>query len=584
MSKRIDANSLAMENIRQRKTRSTCMILLVALFSLIVYMGSMFSLSLSRGLESLSDRLGADVIVVPAGYKAEIESVLLKGEPSTFYLPADTIDKLKKFNEIEKMTPQIYVATLSASCCSYPVQIIGIDIDTDFLIYPWITHNIDKELKDGEAIVGSHVIGEKGETVHFFNEELKIVGRLKQTGIGFDATVFVNQNTAKQLAKASERITANKVAEEDVISSVMIKAKPGVDSVKLASKISKELSKEGIFAMFSKKFVNSISSNLKVLSTSILVLVGAIWILSIVVLSISFTAIFNERKKEMAVLRVLGASKKMLREIILKEAVILSLWGAGIGSFLGVILSVAQLPLLASKFSMPFLSPSLLQYIGIFILSFVLGVIIGPLFAVKDVNLNILDGDFVHIIGRSGSGKSTLLNIVAGLLSADNGTLSLDGTNYLELNDEEKSKFRNKNIGFIPQSPALLGYLNILENIRLPYDMYEKDGDSEGKARYFLNELGLEHLAKSYPKELSGGELRRIIIARALMTEPRILIADEPTSDLDIEATKEVMDLLKKINEKGTSILIVTHELETLKYGKKVYTMSEGVLTEGRNL
>ena len=205
-------------------------------------------------------------------------------------------------------------------------------------------------------------------------------------------------------------------------------------------------------------------------------------------------------------------------------------------------------------------------------------------FAVKDVNLNISDGDFIHIIGRSGSGKSTFLNIVAGLLSADKGSLSLDGTNYMELSDEEKSEFRNKNIGFIPQSPALLSYLNVLENIRLPYDMYEKDGDSEGKARYFLNELGLEHLAKSYPKELSGGELRRIIIARALMTDPKILIADEPTSDLDIEATKEVMDLLKKINEKGTTVLIVTHELDTLKYGKKVYTMSEGVLTEGRNL
>ena len=205
-------------------------------------------------------------------------------------------------------------------------------------------------------------------------------------------------------------------------------------------------------------------------------------------------------------------------------------------------------------------------------------------FAVKDVNLNISDGDFIHIIGRSGSGKSTLLNIVAGLLSADKGTLLLDGTNYLELSDEEKSKFRNKNIGFIPQSPALLSYLNVLENIRLPYDMYEKDGDSEGKARYFLNELGLEHLAKSYPKELSGGELRRIIIARALMTDPKILIADEPTSDLDIEATKEVMDLLKKINEKGTTVLVVTHELDTLKYGKKVYTMSEGILEDGKKL
>ena len=205
-------------------------------------------------------------------------------------------------------------------------------------------------------------------------------------------------------------------------------------------------------------------------------------------------------------------------------------------------------------------------------------------FAVKDVNLNISDGDFIHIIGRSGSGKSTFLNIVAGLLSVDKGSLSLDGTNYMELPDEEKSKFRNKNIGFIPQSPALLSYLNVLENIRLPYDMYEKDGDSEGKARYFLNELGLEHLAKSYPKELSGGELRRIIIARALMTEPKILIADEPTSDLDIEATKEVMDLLKKINEKGTTVLVVTHELDTLKYGKKVYTMSEGILEDGKKL
>ena len=205
-------------------------------------------------------------------------------------------------------------------------------------------------------------------------------------------------------------------------------------------------------------------------------------------------------------------------------------------------------------------------------------------FAVKDVNLNVENGDFIQIIGRSGSGKSTFLNIVAGLLSADNGTLNLDGTNYLDLNDEKKSEFRNKNIGFIPQSPALLSYLNILENIRLPYEMYQKDGDSEGRARYYLQELGLEHLANSYPKELSGGELRRIIIARALMNDPKIIIADEPTSDLDIEATKEVMDLLKKINDNGTTVLIVTHELDTLKYGKKVFTMSEGILTEGKGL
>ena len=205
-------------------------------------------------------------------------------------------------------------------------------------------------------------------------------------------------------------------------------------------------------------------------------------------------------------------------------------------------------------------------------------------YAVNNVNLNIEKGDFIHIIGRSGSGKSTLLNILAGLLSADKGEVLLEGQNYTILEDEEKSKFRNENIGFIPQSPALLSYLNVLENIRLAYDLYHTDGSSEEKARYFLKELGLEHLANSYPKELSGGELRRVIILRALITDVKILIADEPTSDLDIEATREVMELLQKLNERGLTILIVTHELDTLKYGKSIYTMSEGVLTPGNHL
>lgn len=205
-------------------------------------------------------------------------------------------------------------------------------------------------------------------------------------------------------------------------------------------------------------------------------------------------------------------------------------------------------------------------------------------YAVNNVNLNIEKGDFIHIIGRSGSGKSTLLNILAGLLSADKGEVLLEGQNYTLLEDEEKSKFRNENIGFIPQSPALLSYLNVLENIRLAYDLYHTDGSSEEKARYFLKELGLEHLANSYLKELSGGELRRVIILRALITDVKILIADEPTSDLDIEATREVMELLQKLNERGLTILIVTHELDTLKYGKSIYTMSEGVLTPGNHL
>lgn len=206
-------------------------------------------------------------------------------------------------------------------------------------------------------------------------------------------------------------------------------------------------------------------------------------------------------------------------------------------------------------------------------------------YAIKNINLNIERGDFIHIIGRSGSGKSTLLNIIAGLLTPDEGEVILNDVNYTNLNDDDKSKFRNEKIGFIPQSPTMLSYLTVLENIILPYDLYNReDEDIEGKAKYLLDELGASYFASSYPSELSGGELRKVIIARALINSPDIIIADEPTSDLDIENTKEVMEMLNKLNSKGTTVIVVTHELDTLKYGKKVFTMSDGILKEGKYL
>src|SRR3712207_2701406 len=135
-------------------------------------------------------------------------------------------------------------------------------------------------------------------------------------------------------------------------------------------------------------------------------------------------------------------------------------------------------------------------------------------YAVNNVNLNIEKGDFIHIIGRSGSGKSTLLNILAGLLSADKGEVLLEGQNYTLLEDEEKSKFRNENIGFIPQSPALLSYLNVLENIRLAYDLYHTDGSSEEKARYFLK-------SEEHTSELQS---RQYLVCRLLLEKKHTIL------------------------------------------------------------
>lgn len=204
--------------------------------------------------------------------------------------------------------------------------------------------------------------------------------------------------------------------------------------------------------------------------------------------------------------------------------------------------------------------------------------------AVNGVDLSIHQGDFVNIIGRSGSGKSTLLNMAAGLLMPTSGSIRLNGTELYALKDKDISELRNTRLGYIPQGLGTLSTLTVFDNVRLPYFLSRRQGDASGRASFLLDEVGISALADMLPSQLSGGELRRVLIARALMNEPDILIADEPTSDLDIETTREIMELFARINKNGTTILIVTHELDTLEFGNRVLTMASGQLTEGSHL
>jgi ABC-type lipoprotein export system ATPase subunit len=199
--------------------------------------------------------------------------------------------------------------------------------------------------------------------------------------------------------------------------------------------------------------------------------------------------------------------------------------------------------------------------------------------AVNGVNLSVEPGDFISIIGRSGSGKSTLLNMSAGLLKPSTGTVLFDGQDIFSLQDLSISLLRNERIGFVPQGQSLLSNFNVLENVCIPWFLFRREGDPEERAFSLLKKTGIGHLAASYPKELSGGEMRRTAIARALINNPDIIIADEPTSDLDAETTAEIMRLLSDVSKEGTAVLIVTHELDTLSYGNKVYFMNEGNLS-----
>ena len=202
----------------------------------------------------------------------------------------------------------------------------------------------------------------------------------------------------------------------------------------------------------------------------------------------------------------------------------------------------------------------------------------GSFKAVDRVDLSVSPGDFVSIIGRSGSGKSTLLNMIAGLIVPTSGSIEVEEESILSLDDEVISRYRNSKLGYVPQGQSVLANLTVLDNVLLPFYFFKREGEPQKKALSLLDQVGISHLAQSFPRQLSGGELRRVSIARALINNPLLLIADEPTGDLDAQTTREIMKLFVQISQNGTAILMVTHELDTVDYGNCVYTMDAGRL------
>ena len=198
--------------------------------------------------------------------------------------------------------------------------------------------------------------------------------------------------------------------------------------------------------------------------------------------------------------------------------------------------------------------------------------------AVKETSLILPAGQLTEITGRSGSGKSTLLHMLAGLLTPTTGRVLLGGTDLYALDDAERSKLRNGSIGVIPQGQTALRSLTVLENVKLPYTMYG-DEASDDTTLELLERVGLAALRDAYPNELSGGELRRLAIARALLRKPRVLLADEPTSNLDDENTRAVLRLLRHCANEGAAVLLVTHERAAAEYADRVLCMSSGVLS-----
>ena len=207
------------------------------------------------------------------------------------------------------------------------------------------------------------------------------------------------------------------------------------------------------------------------------------------------------------------------------------------------------------------------------------------LHVLKGINFSVKKGELVAIMGSSGSGKSTLLNILGMLDEADEGTYTLDGVPIEDLNETKAAEYRNKFLGFIFQSFNLINYKSAKDNVALPLfyqGMPRKERNT--MALDYLERVGLKPWAEHLPSELSGGQKQRVAIARAMASQPKVLLADEPTGALDSKTSYEVMDLIQKINDEGNTILVVTHEEDIAHMCKRIVYLKDGVIVEDKKV
>lgn len=201
--------------------------------------------------------------------------------------------------------------------------------------------------------------------------------------------------------------------------------------------------------------------------------------------------------------------------------------------------------------------------------------------AVDGVNMTIERGEFTSIVGHSGSGKTTLLSLMGGLTKPDAGTVIIDNTDLWSISDNQLAEFRNLKINFIYQFASLIPTLNVLENVLLPTAFSKEEGSREEYARELLGMVKLSDKINSYPSQLSGGQQRRVAIARAFINRPEIILADEPTGDIDEETEVEIMSLFHTMNEESSvTFIIVTHSSDIARQCKKQYRMSHGKLSQ----
>ena len=374
----ITLKRLPLENLKRKPLRTAALLVAAACLSAIFFGGSLISMNLAQGLNSMRARMGADIMVIPNGTHTKAEALLTNGGSSTFYFTNNIEDLVRRSPGVQKASAQTYISSLSAGCCAEKLQIIGFDPDSDFVIGPWIYSQHKKTLHKGEMIAGANVLVSYKNTVRLFGHQWPVVAQLAKTGTSIDNSVFVRRESVPQVVEYSTKVHHTAIPKEyakKAISAVLVKVRKGDSAKQVAQNIKKTTGLSSIGIVFPGGITATTQANLGVFTRSLTFIIAACWIVGLLVLIVVFATSLNERKKEFASLRILGFTRKMLLGVATRESAILGFVGGVIGVASASLIIFPYSSLISSQLQLPYLEVTALPVIALMAVSIVLSLL-----------------------------------------------------------------------------------------------------------------------------------------------------------------------------------------------------------------
>lgn len=375
--KRLGLLYLAAQNLRRKPFRSFVTIAIVGLAAGTLFSATLLIGSVDRSLEVGMERLGADLLVVPEGYQESGQAALITGAPTSFYMDAGILNQVKNITGVSQASPQLFIESMvSSQCCTGHVQLVGYDPGSDFVISPWLKDNLQRPLNRDEVVIGSLILANKGEQVHFYGHDFNVAGVLDATGMGVDESVFMSLDTAYLMAQESAQVAESPLdVKPGQISSVLVKKTPDINVDQLTQRI--KTSVPGTTIITANELSRSVTDRISGFKRGFIAVDAIVWIMSLLTIAAIFSMIVNERQREIGLLRAMGSSRQFVFRLMLAEAVFLTAAGGIAGIFVGGAALFIFKAIITSSLGIPYLWPPLLTFVKLMVITMLLAIVSG---------------------------------------------------------------------------------------------------------------------------------------------------------------------------------------------------------------